>query len=158
MWHIKKELGPCPKNWGRGTNFKMTAKIRENGYLRKSSISKKSSRLNKNCSSSTNFRANDLKSFAFERYELYLCDSSPKLGPLYHFRAPILVQSQKFKILRYSIFRRGNFAGPGSDRKKILDPKTVLFYSICPNLNFDTTWPQLCTPILEILDGKWHLR
>ena len=54
MLYIKKELGPGPKNWGRGTNFKMTAKIRENGYLRKSRISEKSSGLNKNCSSSTN--------------------------------------------------------------------------------------------------------
>jgi len=44
-----------PKNWGRGTNFKMTAKIRENGYLRKWRISEKSSGLNENCSSSANF-------------------------------------------------------------------------------------------------------
>ena len=115
---MKKEIGLGPKNWGGVANFKMTAKIHENGHLRKSRISEKSSGPNENCSRSANFWANDLKSFAFERYELYLCDSSPKLGPLYHFRAPILVQSQKFKILRYSIFQRANFAGPGVGPKK----------------------------------------
>ena len=41
---MKKELRPDPKNWGHGANFKMTAKIRENGYLQKSRISEKSSR------------------------------------------------------------------------------------------------------------------
>ena len=50
-----KELGPGPENWGRGANFKMTAKIREIGYLRKSRISEKSSGLNENCSNSANF-------------------------------------------------------------------------------------------------------
>ena len=119
MWHIKKELGPCPKNWGRGANFKMTAKIREIGYLRKSRISEKSSGLNENCSSSANFWANDLKSFAFERYELYLCDSNPKLGPYYYFRAPILVKSQKFQILRYSIFPASQLCGPRGRTEKI---------------------------------------
>ena len=29
----EKKLGPSPKNWGRGTNFKMSAEIRENGFL-----------------------------------------------------------------------------------------------------------------------------
>ena len=118
MWHIKKELGPCPKNWGRGANFKMTAKIREIGYLRKSRISEKSSGLNENCSNSANFWANDLKSFAFERYELYLCDSNPKLGPYYYFRAPILVKSQKFQILRYSIFPASQLCGPRGRTEK----------------------------------------
>ena len=133
MGHIKKDSGPGPKNWGRGTNFKMTAKISKNGYLRKSRISDKSSRLKENFSSSANFLANDLKSLALERYELYLCDSSPKLGLLYHFKVPILVQSQKFRILRYSIFQRAHFADPGVGPKRILDSKTVLLYSVCPN-------------------------
>ena len=144
MWHIKKELGPCPKNWGRGANFKMTAKIREIGYLRKSRISEKSSGLNENCSNSANFWANDLKSFAFERYELYLCDSSPKLGPYYYFRAPILVKSQKFQILRYSIFPAAIFAGPRVGPKKFFGPKNCFAVSHMSQLEF---WYHLTPPL-----------
>ena len=51
----EKKLGPCPKNWGRGANFKLTAKIRDIGYSRKSRISEKSSGLNENGSNSANF-------------------------------------------------------------------------------------------------------
>ena len=28
-----KKIGPGPQDWSCGKNFKMTAKIRENGYL-----------------------------------------------------------------------------------------------------------------------------
>ena len=128
MWHIKKELGPCPKNWGRGANFKMTAKIREIGYLRKSRISEKSSGLNENCSNSANFWANDLKSFAFERYELYLCDSSPKLGPFFHFKAQIWVRSQKFQNLRYSNFPAAELCGPRGRARKNFRTRNLFYW------------------------------
>ena len=62
----------------------------------------------------------------FERYELYLCDIRPKLGPFSYFKAQILVRSQKFQISRYSIFSgEQTLLAPGSDPKIFLDPKTV---------------------------------
>ena len=147
MWHIKKELGPCPKNWGRGANFKMTAKIREIGYLRKSRISEKSSGLNENCSNSANFWANDLKSFAFERYELYLCDSSPKLGPFFYFKAQIWVRSQKFQNLIYSNFPAAEFCGPrGQAQKKNFGPETFFIGSYISQLEFSYPMTPLLSP------------
>ena len=97
----------------------MTTQIRENRYHRKLRISEKSSGPNENCSSSANFWANDLKSFAFERYELYLCDISPKLGPFFNFSAPI----QKFQISRYSIFSAGQLCWPLGQTQKFFGPR-----------------------------------
>ena len=105
----------------------MAVKIRENHYLRKSRISEKSSEPNKNALARP-FWANDPKSFVFERYELYMCDSSPKLGPFFHFRAPLLVQSQKFQISRYTIFPTGHLYGPQGHTQKI--------WAVVPILNW----------------------
>ena len=140
----EKKLGPGPKNWGRGTNFKMTAKIRKNGFLWKSRISEKSSGPNKNCSSSANFWANDLKSFAFERYELYLCDSSPKLGPLFGFKAQIWVRSQKFQNLRYSNFPAAELCGPRGRAQKRFRTRNLFIGSHMSQLEF---WYPMTPPL-----------
>ena len=144
MWHIKKELGPCPKNWGRGANFKMTAKIREIGYLRKSRISEKSSGLNENCSNSANFWANVLKSFAFERYELYICNSSQNWALYLILRLKFGSEVKNSKIWDTQIFRRPNFAGPGIGPEKIFGPETFFIGSHMSQLEF---WYPMTPPL-----------
>ena len=153
MWH-KKESGPGPKNWCCGDNFKMNAKIRENGYLRKSRISEKSSGLNENCSSSANFWAND-PIFLHLKGVSYICvivaqncALSLILGPQFWSKV------KNSKLWDTPFFRRANFAGPGVGLKNSFGPKNCFAYSICPDLNFDTTLPPLWTTILHILGYK----
>jgi len=135
----KKELGPCPENWAVVRILKWlpksakTAIFKNRGFLRNPADRTKIA-LDRPIFKQMTPNLLHLKGMsnicvivAQNRTLSFIL--GPKIGP----KSKI----PNFEILHFS--GGPTLPAPGPDPKKFLNPKTVLLYSICPNLTLDTT-------------------
>ena len=137
--HHLKRIRASSKNRGRGTNFKMTAKMHENGYLRKSRISENPAGRRKIALAQQIFEqiTSNLLHLKGMSYICVTVAQNWALSFILGLQFWSKVENSKFRDIPF--FGGQTLRAPRSDLKKFLDPKTVFLYSICPNLNFDTT-------------------
>ena len=119
----EKKLGPGPKNLGRGTNFKMSDEICENGFLWKLRISEKSSGPNKIALARPIFErmTSNLLHLKGMSYIYVIVAQNGALYIVLGLQFWYKVKNSKFWDTL--VFRRADFAGPGVGPEKIFGPE-----------------------------------
>ena len=125
IWQNKREVGPNPWNWKfHGSLWDKTNFILAYSFLIKWP-----------------------QLFCTWKVRAIFARWQPKSRPF--LLSKMLVQSKKIKFFRYSILPAAQLCGPVGRTQKYFRPKTVLLYSICPNVAWNISWLTFLPKFLE---------